>query len=108
MQLPPVSLVDLTDDDYRRINDVNGMGVFLMMKHSLRPLVERGGGAIVNVASIGAFTGRVGRAAYAASKAAVVQLTRTAAIEMGRNGIRVNAVCPGPTMTGIMRAARAE
>ena len=108
IQTPPTSILDLEEADYRRINDVNALGVFLMMKHGLPKMVERGAGSVVNVASIGAFVGRVGRVAYAASKAAVVQLTRTAAIEMARSGIRVNAVCPGPTMTAIMQAAAVE
>lgn len=108
IQTPPASVLELDEADYRRINDVNALGVFLMMKHGLPKMVERRAGSVVNVASIGAFVGRVGRVAYAASKAAVVQLTRTAAIEMARSGIRVNAVCPGPTMTAIMQAAAVE
>jgi NAD(P)-dependent dehydrogenase (short-subunit alcohol dehydrogenase family) len=108
VQQPVRRIVDMSDDDYDRVHAVNARGVFLGMKYGLPAIAARGGGAVVNVASIGALAGRVDRAGYAASKGAVVQLTRTAAIEMARSAIRVNAVCPGPTMTPILERARVE
>lgn len=80
---------------FRTVLDVNITGVFLGMKYGI-PLLREHGGAIVNIASTAGIKGAEGMSAYSASKHAVIGLTRTAAIEWGRQGIRVNAVCPGP------------
>ena len=74
---------------------VNARGTFLCCKHAIPGMVERGGGSIVNVASIAALIGLRNRAAYSASKGAVVALTRALAVDHVGDGIRVNAVCPG-------------
>jgi meso-butanediol dehydrogenase / (S,S)-butanediol dehydrogenase / diacetyl reductase len=74
---------------------VNARGTFLCCKHAIPGMRERGGGAIVNVASIAALVGLRNRAAYSASKGAVVALTRSLAVDHVAEGIRVNAVCPG-------------
>jgi 2-keto-3-deoxy-L-fuconate dehydrogenase len=74
---------------------VNARGTFLCCKHAILGMKERGGGAIVNVASVAALVGLKNRAAYSASKGAVVSLTRALAIDHVGDGIRVNAVCPG-------------
>jgi NAD(P)-dependent dehydrogenase (short-subunit alcohol dehydrogenase family) len=74
---------------------VNARGTFLCCKHAIPGMKERGGGAIVNVASVAALVGLKNRAAYAASKGAVVSLTRALATDHASDGIRVNAVCPG-------------
>jgi NAD(P)-dependent dehydrogenase (short-subunit alcohol dehydrogenase family) len=74
---------------------VNSRGTFLCCKHAIPGMVERGGGSIVNVASVAALVGLRNRAAYSASKGAVVALTRALAIDHVGDGIRVNAVCPG-------------
>jgi NAD(P)-dependent dehydrogenase (short-subunit alcohol dehydrogenase family) len=75
------------------------------MKHVARHMIERGGGGrIVNISSSSAFRARNSRIAYATSKAALVQLTRCAAAELGRHDINVNAVAPGITKTGMTRA----
>ncbi|HEY3962395.1 MAG TPA: SDR family oxidoreductase [Gaiellaceae bacterium] len=74
---------------------VNARGTFLCCKHAIPGMVLRGGGSIVNVASVAALVGLRNRAAYSASKGAVVALTRALAVDHVGDGIRVNAVCPG-------------
>lgn len=74
---------------------VNARGTFLTCKHAIPDMAARGGGAIVNVASVAALVGLRNRAAYCASKGAVVALTRALAVDHVGQGIRVNAVCPG-------------
>jgi NAD(P)-dependent dehydrogenase (short-subunit alcohol dehydrogenase family) len=74
---------------------VNARGTFLCCKHAIPGMVARGGGSIVNVASVAALVGLRNRAAYSASKGAVVALTRALAVDHVGDGIRVNAVCPG-------------
>ena len=74
---------------------VNARGTFLCCKHAIPGMRARGGGAIVNIASIAALVGLRNRAAYSASKGAVVALTRALAVDHVADGIRVNAVCPG-------------
>jgi NAD(P)-dependent dehydrogenase (short-subunit alcohol dehydrogenase family) len=74
---------------------VNARGTFLCCKHAIPGMRERGGGAIVNIASVAGMIGLKNRAAYSASKGAVIALTRALAIDHIADGIRVNAVCPG-------------
>jgi meso-butanediol dehydrogenase / (S,S)-butanediol dehydrogenase / diacetyl reductase len=74
---------------------VNARGTFLCCKHAIPGMKERGGGAIVNVASVAGLVGLRNRAAYCASKGAVIALTRALAVDHVGDGIRVNAVCPG-------------
>ena len=88
------ALAETELSDYERIVRVNQTGTFLGMKLVVEPLVQAGGGAIVNVSSIDGMRGMNGLVAYAASKWAVRGMTRVAALELGKFGIRVNAVCP--------------
>jgi meso-butanediol dehydrogenase / (S,S)-butanediol dehydrogenase / diacetyl reductase len=74
---------------------VNARGTFLCCKHAIPGMIERGGGAIVNTSSVAGLVGLPNRAAYCASKGAVLALTRALAIDHVRQGVRVNAVCPG-------------
>jgi 2-keto-3-deoxy-L-fuconate dehydrogenase len=74
---------------------VNARGTFLCCKHAIPGMVARGGGSIVNVSSVAALVGLRNRAAYSASKGAVIALTRALAVDHVADGIRVNAVCPG-------------
>jgi len=94
-------LVDTDLELFRRIVDTNLTGTFLGMKAVLEPMRARGGGSIVNFSSPQGLEGRWGVPAYTASKFAVRGLTKTAAIELGPYGIRVNAVVPGPTRTAM-------
>lgn len=86
--------VDLAEEDWRRVIDVNLTGVFLGMKYQI-PWILKTQGAIVNTASIFGMMGVPERSAYAASKAGVLSLTKTAASEYAEQGIRINAVAPG-------------
>ncbi len=86
---------------FRRTFDVHVGGVLLGMKHAACVMLEQKSGSIVNVASITSRQGGWAGLDYSAAKAAVVQLTRCAAIELGEHGIRVNSISPGPIPTGI-------
>jgi NAD(P)-dependent dehydrogenase (short-subunit alcohol dehydrogenase family) len=87
----PDTPVEVWDDVFA----VNARGTFLCCKHAIPGMKERGGGAIVNVASVAGLVGLKNRAAYSASKGAVIALTRALAVDHVGDGIRVNAVCPG-------------
>jgi NAD(P)-dependent dehydrogenase (short-subunit alcohol dehydrogenase family) len=103
----PLSLLD--ERDWDLMFDTNTKGVYLFCKHTLPVMQRCGGGAIVNVSSVFAYAAGAGSAAYAASKAAVVLLTQTLALEHVADSIRVNGVAPGtmptPLIEGIAAAA---
>lgn len=94
-------------DHWRQIVDTNLQGVWLSMKHEISYMRSNSGGAIVNVASIAGIVGYYQSAPYTASKHGVVGLTRAAAIDHATEGIRVNAVCPGPILTPMLAEAKA-
>jgi NAD(P)-dependent dehydrogenase (short-subunit alcohol dehydrogenase family) len=97
-----VPLTKQTEEDWDRTIDVNLKGVWLCLKYEiLQMLKQGGGGAIVNMASIGGLVGFSGAAAYSASKHGVMGLTRAAALENARSKIRINAVCPGAVETAL-------
>jgi NAD(P)-dependent dehydrogenase (short-subunit alcohol dehydrogenase family) len=98
-------IMDLTEEDWDRIHRVNAKGVFFCLQRVAREMIPRRSGRIINIASI-AGKGYAGtsNAAYAASKGAVISLTRIAAQQLGRHNINVNAICPGVTDTALSRA----
>ncbi len=100
----PGHVLSLSDEDWRRVIGVNLDGVMFFCRAAARHLAERRGGAMVNMASIAGQAAKHSRASYSASKAAVVNLTRALAMDMGEYGVRVNAVAPGvidtPMQTG--------
>jgi NAD(P)-dependent dehydrogenase (short-subunit alcohol dehydrogenase family) len=99
-------LADTDEAVFDRIMNVNVKGTWLCMKYQIRQMLKQeGGGAIVNTASVAGLVGAPTQAAYAASKHAVVGMTKTAAAEYGRDGIRVNSVCPGVINTPMLARA---
>lgn len=95
----PDTPIEVWDD----VLDVNARGTFLTCKHAIPPMAARGGGAIVNLASVAGLVGLRNRAAYCASKGAVLALTRALAVDHVGEGIRVNAVAPGTVDTPWVR-----
>jgi len=93
---------DFPEEDFDRIIAINLKGVWLCMKYEIAQMLKQGGGSIVNTASIGGLVGIEGLSAYNASKAGVVQLTRTAALEFATRNIRINCVCPGVIRTPML------
>jgi NAD(P)-dependent dehydrogenase (short-subunit alcohol dehydrogenase family) len=102
---PPRPFIEHSAEDWQRTIDVNLSGVFFCMQHEIRQMLAQGrGGAIVNMSSGAGVVPAPGQPQYTAAKHGVLGLTKQAAQEYARNGIRVNAVLPGQTETGPMRA----
>jgi len=98
----PGPLVEQTADTYAATFDTNVLGTLLSMKHELRVMMAQGGGSIVNISSTYGHEGAKGASIYAGSKHAVEGMTKSAALEAAGLGVRVNAVAPGPTDTGML------
>jgi NAD(P)-dependent dehydrogenase (short-subunit alcohol dehydrogenase family) len=99
------SVVDTSVEAWQRVQDVNTKGVFLCCKHGIPYLLERGGGSVINVASFVALLGAAtSQISYTASKGAVLSMSRELAVQFARQGVRVNALCPGPVETPLLLA----
>jgi NAD(P)-dependent dehydrogenase (short-subunit alcohol dehydrogenase family) len=98
-------VVETPEEVWDEVLDVNLKGMYLTAKHCIPELRRRGGGAIINIASVQAFATQTGVAAYAASKGGVVALSRSMAVDHAAEGIRVTAVCPGSVDTPMLRWA---
>ncbi len=96
------ALADLTMEFYDRLMDVDLRGVMLGMKHGIRTMLPTGGGSIVNWSSVGGLNGSAFTSVYQAAKHGIIGAGKSAAVEYGTKGIRVNTICPGFILTEIM------
>ena len=102
---PGGTVTDLDPEVWRRVIEVNLTGSFLVMKASIPHLIKGGGGSIINISSLGGLRCLPGMPAYCASKAALIMLTKQAALDYGPFKVRCNAVCPGATRTTMLEDA---
>jgi NAD(P)-dependent dehydrogenase (short-subunit alcohol dehydrogenase family) len=98
----PGPVVDQTAESYAATFDTNVLGTLLSLKHELRVMTAQGSGSIVNISSTYGHEGAKGASVYVGSKHAVEGITKSAALEAAASGVRVNAVAPGPTETGML------
>jgi NAD(P)-dependent dehydrogenase (short-subunit alcohol dehydrogenase family) len=98
----PGPVIDQTAESYAATFDTNVLGTLLSMKHELRVMQAQGRGSIVNISSTYGHEGVAGASVYVASKHAVEGMTKSAALEAASSGVRINAVAPGPTETGML------
>lgn len=103
-----IPLLDIEPSEWDRVMNINARGTLTSMQAVAPHMIAAGGGRIINIASMAAKSGGAMEAHYAASKAAVVALTRAAALEWGCHGITVNAICPGFVLTEMGAATRTE
>jgi NAD(P)-dependent dehydrogenase (short-subunit alcohol dehydrogenase family) len=97
------SLMDMNGEEWDRVMSINVKAAFLMTKYAVPHMKSGGGGAILNTGSIASLTGQMNTPAYSASKGAIALLTKCLALDLGRDGIRVNCICPGITDTPMLR-----
>lgn len=104
IQSPVTKTEDLSLDEYNQVLDINLKGTFLSMKYELKQLSkQKTQGAIVNCSSMGGLVGIAGRTAYHASKHGVLGMTKSSALEYAKDGIRINAICPGIVETPMVK-----
>jgi NAD(P)-dependent dehydrogenase (short-subunit alcohol dehydrogenase family) len=99
------AIADHTPEDWDRVFDINVKSIYWSARHVVPVMKRQGGGLFLNTGSISSVAGIAGQGAYAPSKGAIVQLSRQMAVEYGKDGIRVNAVCPGTVDTPLLRKA---
>jgi 2,5-dichloro-2,5-cyclohexadiene-1,4-diol dehydrogenase 1 len=99
---------DLTWEMVRKLSDVNMVGVWFCLKHEIAAMLLSGGGSIVNVSSAAALQGYPNSSEYAAPKAGIIAMGRAVVKDFGRQGIRINTICPGPTDTPMLHGAFAD
>ena len=102
VQAPAAPIIDTSEEQFDRVIAVNLKGVFLGLKHVLPVMLKQGSGSIINTGSMASVGGIPGISPYVASKCGVIGLTRTAALEVAKTGVRVNAVLPGNIRTRMM------
>ncbi|MGO4838549.1 SDR family oxidoreductase, partial [Rhizobiaceae sp. 2RAB30] len=98
------ALADEEEATFDRMMAINLKGVFLSMRHEIAAMLKLGGGTIVNTSSVAGLVGNPGLSSYCAAKHGVTGMTRAAALDYIREGIRINAVCPGATRTRLLEA----
>ena len=108
LRSPKIPFAETGEELVDRLLAVNTKGLWSAMRHQIPAMLERGGGAIVNSASTLAFVALEGRSVYSASKAAVVGMSRTAAVEYASRNVRVNIICPGTTETALFTSLLKE
>ncbi|HEY6212774.1 MAG TPA: SDR family oxidoreductase [Vicinamibacterales bacterium] len=99
---PPTPITDTTEEDFDRLMAVNAKAIFLAVRHAVPAMRRQGGGNIINTVSVAAIRPRPNLAAYNSSKGAALVMTKSLAIELAPDRIRVNAICPGPADTPML------